>query len=45
MNDPIIKQEIEKINNKIYEKFSEDDIKEAVETEFKDDEDIQHQKK
>ena len=44
MLDPEIKKAIEKLNEKIYHKYSESEVKEATERLFKEDGDIIHQK-
>lgn len=44
MLDPEIKKAIEKLNEKIYHKYSESEVKEATERLYKEDGDIIHQK-
>ena len=44
LENPPFKQQIETINKKIYAQYSEDDVKEAIETLFKEDGDILKQR-
>ena len=45
MLDPEIKAMIDKVNEKIYTTFSEEEIEEAIEKKFASDGDIKHNRK